>query len=162
MALFRDLDSRPSRREAEAVEQWMSSKHAFHVMRDHPAHDMPILAGMWGVKLNQNNLRPALRSVFLAMLRSASSYWEADDLNNIGSEDQALLERYLWPWAKALTLQHDSYHCDLFTKSHPWPSQRQEEEPNNFVGAPVALNSILRDPCPKKCRPREHQEWILC
>ena len=45
MVLFRDLDSRPSQREKAAVEQWLRSKHAFHVMRDHPGHDMAMLAG---------------------------------------------------------------------------------------------------------------------
>ena len=38
----------------EAVEEWMLSKHVVHVMRDHPGHDMPILAGMWGVKLEDS------------------------------------------------------------------------------------------------------------
>ena len=85
MALFRDLDSRPSRREMEAVEEWMLSKHVVHVMRDHPGHDMPILAGMWGVKLEdsrgrregrQGDVRSAFRAVFLALLRRKSTYYE--------------------------------------------------------------------------------------
>lgn len=168
VALFRDLDSRPSRREMEAVEEWMLSKHVVHVMRDHPGHDMPILAGMWGVKLEdsrghggrQGDVRSAFRAVFLALLRRKSTYY--DDQIAVGSQDQALLERYVWPWAKSLALQHDSYHCDLFAKSHPWPSRRPEEEANNFVGSPVALNSTLDEPCPKKCRPREHPEWRFC
>lgn len=87
VALFRDLDSRPSRREMEAVEEWMLSKHVVHVMRDHPGHDMPILAGMWGVKLEdsrghggrggrQGDVRSAFRAVFLALLRRKSTYYE--------------------------------------------------------------------------------------
>ena len=88
VALFRDLDSRPSRREMEAVEEWMLSKHVVHVMRDHPGHDMPILAGMWGVKLEdsrghggrrgggrQGDVRPAFRAVFLEILRRKSTYY---------------------------------------------------------------------------------------
>ena len=84
VALFRDLDSRPSRREMEAVEEWMLSKHVVHVMRDHPGHDMPILAGMWGVKLEdsrghggrQGDVRSAFRAVFLALLQRKSTYYE--------------------------------------------------------------------------------------
>ena len=77
VALFRDLDSRPSRREMEAVEEWMLSKHVVHVMRDHPGHDMPILAGMWGVKLDgRQGVRPTFRAVFLAILRRKSTYSE--------------------------------------------------------------------------------------
>ena len=48
-AAFRDLDSLLSAREAVAVRDWTRSKHAVHVMRDHPNHDMSILAGEDGV-----------------------------------------------------------------------------------------------------------------
>ena len=52
MAVFRDLDSIISKRETEAVFQWLNSKHAFHVMRDHPNHGaVPMMAGMWGAKV---------------------------------------------------------------------------------------------------------------
>ncbi len=44
-AAFRDLDSLLSEREARAVGDWMRSKHSVHVMRDHPSHDMAMLAG---------------------------------------------------------------------------------------------------------------------
>jgi hypothetical protein len=46
--LFRDVDSRPDERERAAVEEWLRSGLDFHVMRDHPEHCMPIMAGMWG------------------------------------------------------------------------------------------------------------------
>jgi hypothetical protein len=72
VALFRDLDSRPSLREVEAVKEWLQSKHVFHVMRDHPGHDMPMLAGMWGVKVAGQ--RPALRAVFLEMLHNRAAF----------------------------------------------------------------------------------------
>eukprot|EP00093_Oithona_nana_P009625 09625.XXX_377775_379280_1 [CDS] Oithona nana genome sequencing. len=159
VALFRDLDSRASSREVAAVQEWLQSKHVFHVMRDHPGHDMPILAGMWGVKLSSPQMRKALQAVFYQMLHADSAYWRGQI---ISSRDQALLERYLWPWAKDITLQHDSYHCDLFAKSHPWPTRRQEWETNNYVGAPFALNTTLSTTCPVKCRPRTHPEWNLC
>ena len=159
VALFRDLDSRASSREVAAVQEWLQSKHVFHVMRDHPGHDMPILAGMWGVKLSSPQMRKALQAVFYQMLHADSAYWRGQI---ISSRDQALLERYLWPWAKDITLQHDSYHCDLFAKSHPWPTRRQESGTNNYVGAPFALNTTLSTTCPVKCRPRTHPEWNLC
>lgn len=46
--LFRDCDSRLTAREAAAVEEWLTSGAEFHIIRDHPEHYMPILAGMWG------------------------------------------------------------------------------------------------------------------
>ena len=159
VAIFRDLDSRASAREVAAVHEWLQSKHVFHLMRDHPAHDMPILAGMWGVKLSSLSTRKALRAMFYQMLHADSAYWRG---GIISSRDQALLERYLYPWAKDIALQHDSYHCALFAKSHAWPTGRQVNQPNNYVGSPVALNSTLSTPCPLKCRPRAHPEWNLC
>src|SRR5262249_23762414 len=48
--ISRDTDSRLNQRERAAVEEWLSSDRDFHVMRDHPHHDVPILAGMWGVR----------------------------------------------------------------------------------------------------------------
>ena len=52
--MFRDLDSVITPREISAVSQWLDSKHAFHVMRDHPNHGtVPMMAGMWGVKVSK-------------------------------------------------------------------------------------------------------------
>ena len=162
VAMFRDLDSRPSQREVDAVHEWLQSKHAFHVMRDHPGHDLPMLAGMWGLKLapsgGDDDLRPILRRVFLAILRHPSAYWDYWDPQT----DQMILRRFFWPWAKTIMLQHDSFHCDLFAKSRSWPSQRPEGQLDNFVGSPVSLNATLTDECPLRCRPREHPEWKQC
>ena len=44
-------------------------------MRDHPGHDLPMLAGMWGIKLEEN-VRPILRKVFLASLKQSMMYWD--------------------------------------------------------------------------------------
>jgi hypothetical protein len=58
-AVFRDGDSRLSVREKMAVDEWIESGKTIHVMRDHPAHQIPygnnglgILGGMWGIKGN--------------------------------------------------------------------------------------------------------------
>ncbi len=140
-----------------AVEQWLRSKHAFHVMRDHPGHDMAMLAGMWGAKMTPAS-RPILRAVGLAMFKNRAAY-RSDNFH--GSQDQVLLNKYFWPWVRNLVMQHDSFHCDLFGKSHAFPSKRPDGV-NNFLGAPVALNSSLTDICPPKCRPRQNPEWKYC
>ena len=46
----RDTDSRLTARERAAVDEWLASDRDFHVMRDHPEHDVSILGGMWGVR----------------------------------------------------------------------------------------------------------------
>lgn len=48
--ISRDTDSRLSPREVLAVNQWISEGTDVHIMRDHPYHGVPILAGMWGVR----------------------------------------------------------------------------------------------------------------
>lgn len=48
--IFRDADSRLNVREKAAVDAWVESGRAGHIMRDHPQHTgCPVLAGMWGV-----------------------------------------------------------------------------------------------------------------
>ena len=41
--LSRDLDSRVSWREVFAVKEWLSTPATYHIMRDHPKHDIPML-----------------------------------------------------------------------------------------------------------------------
>ncbi|CAB3377639.1 Hypothetical predicted protein [Cloeon dipterum] len=38
VCIVRDLDGEISEREVNAVQEWLSSDHTFHVMRDHPGH----------------------------------------------------------------------------------------------------------------------------
>lgn len=46
--ILRDTDCRLGEREKRAVDVWINSGKAMHIMRDHPLHTHPILAGMWG------------------------------------------------------------------------------------------------------------------
>lgn len=50
ISIFRDTDSRLSMREKYAVDEWLATDKTFHIMRDHPFHNFPILGGMWGYK----------------------------------------------------------------------------------------------------------------
>ena len=48
--ISRDTDSRLNHREKSAVDEWINSDLGFHIMRDHPYHQYPVLGGMWGAK----------------------------------------------------------------------------------------------------------------
>lgn len=48
--LSRDTDSRLSPREVLAVNEWIADGTDVHIIRDHPYHAVPLLAGMWGVR----------------------------------------------------------------------------------------------------------------
>ena len=98
------------------------------------------------------------------------------------STDQALLETYIWPWAKFTVLQHDAFSCQKYSKSRSWPTKRIDNKTllqkfgnsdisiregnfkTNFVGSRFALNETLEADvvCPKRCRPPNHQDWIHC
>lgn len=48
--ITRDCDSRLSIREAAAVDEWIKEGTVCHIVRDHPFHNTPVLAGMFGIK----------------------------------------------------------------------------------------------------------------
>ena len=43
----------------------------------------------------------------------------------------------------------------------PFPTQRLNNTPLNFVGA-ANEGEHTEATCPEECRPRQHQDWILC
>jgi hypothetical protein len=69
--------------------------------------------------------------------------------------------RYVWPWAKKDAISHDSYLCEKYPGTRPFPTRRPME-PNNFVAAVVADNYTLDRECPAACRPAGHQDWTHC
>jgi len=50
VVLSRDADCRISSREVEAINMWLNSNKDFHIIRDHPYHNAPILGGLWGAR----------------------------------------------------------------------------------------------------------------
>ncbi len=114
IVLVRDTDSRVNPRERAAVEHWLASDFDFHIMRDHPFHDVPILAGMWGAR---NGVLRGLRSRFEAY--NPGDYWQ---------NDQDYLRSEVFPYVKDRSLVHDE-----FTAKRPFPVRRRGLE---FVGEP--------------------------
>lgn len=58
ITIVRDADSRISEREVSLVNEWLKSDKDFHIIRDNPAHTVPIMAGMFGMRNNCLNLIP--------------------------------------------------------------------------------------------------------
>ena len=89
--ISRDVDSLIFQREVDAVDQWIhQSNYTFHVMRDHKGHGSIILAGMFGIKVQQR--RDLVQGLARALILSGQ--------NSIGHQDQASLDQILWPVAK--------------------------------------------------------------
>ena len=127
--LFRDADSIVSRREASAIRQWVNSGLTGHIIRDHPFHFSPIMAGLWG-------------------LRPASAEWFQHDLENyVFSEhygsDQEFLAEKVYPRIVQHSLIHASFH------HHETKGQRGLFEIGNsrwgtFCGESVTSNVVIR------------------
>ena len=108
--LCRDLDSRPSQREVAAVREWLRSGLAIHSMRDHPAHNTPLLGASWGARLDTEagSARTLWAGSWAGILRDNLTYADRD----FKGPDQTILTLYVWPWAQSQAMQHDSYTCD--------------------------------------------------
>ena len=95
--LFRDADSVISQREAEAVDEWVKSDRRFHIMRDNGSHTELMLAGLWGVVSGSLPPLEKLMQRFLSVPLESQHF-----------ADQYFLRKYIWPYARASLLQHDS------------------------------------------------------
>lgn len=125
VVIARDTDSVISEREALAVHQWLNSGKDFHIMRDHPMHEYPILAGMWGCKAE------AFRD-----MASLVDKW--DELDYYGC-DQKFLGTVIYPRA----LKSALIHTDFIR----FPNEQVQPFPNpavlgKFVG--MSLTSTSR------------------
>ncbi len=66
---------------------------------------------------------------------------------------------HVWPWARNLSVQHDSYTCAQYPGSTAFPTRRTTEKANYVSAAP---NDLLLASCPAECRPEGHKDWIYC
>jgi len=48
--IIRDADSIITDREIELIKEWLNTSYNFHIIRDHPLHNMPIMGGLFAVK----------------------------------------------------------------------------------------------------------------
>lgn len=131
-AIFRDADSRISERERLAVQEWIRSGKALHVMRDHPYHAIPagnnqigILGGMWGIK---NGILPLNE-----MIRK---FYKSND--HTYGNDQAFLKMIY------NALENDKFTHDEFFEKKPFPIPRKN---GRFIGERIDEfeNPLTRD-----------------
>lgn len=109
--VVRDVDSRLNARDRLAVQDWVDSGAPSHVMRDHVNHcSAPMNGGMWGA------VRGALPS-----LGAQLDAWPAKDAY---AADLDFLAEKVWPELRHTHVAHDSYCCDRFPRTRPFPSRR--------------------------------------
>ncbi|CAG7720903.1 unnamed protein product [Allacma fusca] len=150
----RDLDSRLSQREKDAVDQWEDSGYPIHGMRDHPLHLTEIMGGMWGADNYKLCLDVAQEINFHMMQR----VWKQRSLN-----DQQILSHVVYGQHKNKILTHDSYTCNVYNDSIPFPTKRPQSK--EYVQRIVVIGSdptALDKMCPVACRPSYGQNWDYC
>ena len=130
--LSRDADSRFDYRERAAVEEWLDSRMAFHIMRDHPYHNAPILGGMFGARGG------SLKGFADVLTRNREAWAEQ---TGFWQCDQIFLRDYLYPLVRGDAMIHDEY-TDIDRDARPFPTPRIEHE---FVGD-VFNENEERDP----------------
>lgn len=112
--MSRDVDSRIELREIAAVTEWLSSPFDWHIMRDHPWHNVPMLAGMFGCK-NPEEIR---RLSKWSKIYRGQDYYQTD---------QVFLRSYIYQFARFSLMAHDEFfhfEDDLVTQSRPFPTPR--------------------------------------
>jgi hypothetical protein len=126
--LFRDADSVISRREAAAVEQWLTSGKRFHMMRDDCSHTELIMAGLWGVVAGS-----------LPPLEQLMQRFMSAPLQSRHFADQYFRRQYVWPYARASLMQHDSVFG--FMDAVPFPDEKMPDQ--SSVGNSEGLASFI-------------------
>ncbi len=120
--ISRDCDCRLSNREYRAVQEWIESGEKFHIMRDHPYHQAPILGGMWGAKSEY------LREIdFIQKIRD----WSNLKMKYILGVDQDFLARVIYPIVYDNSLEHSEFNIKFLREVRKFPTERLEYE---FVG----------------------------
>lgn len=112
--LIRDADSRLSRRERLAVDEWLASGADFHIIRDHPGHSPCIGGGLWGGKCG---LLPM--SDLISAWRGPKGPGARDSIYN---HDQLFLRDSIWPLIKDRHFAHDLCYRHIFPGAHPFPA----------------------------------------
>lgn len=114
--IVRDTDSRLNVRERAAVDAWLATGASAHAMRDHPWHNVPMLAGMWGIR---GGVLPDVRDLLVPYyLESQQPAWC----------DQRFLADVVVPRVKDSLVEHDEYFAGC-----PYPTGRRWRE---YVGQP--------------------------
>ncbi len=157
VAIFRDADSRINARELAAMDEWLKIGYPFHVMRDHNRHNVPVLAGMWGVAgpslraiigpMLQDWVRQCQEEVTAQLMHAPSSKAELAHALREKTRcfDQHFLTNALWPIMADYTLAHTSqgfHHGE--DDNRPFP-EHGDMGASRFVGDIIEANGLAKE-----------------
>ena len=117
--IIRNTDSVLSWRERAAVDEWIASGKDFHIMRDHPYHSkFTVPDGLWG---STHGAIPDITNILFKFTEDQPSFEVL----------QERLRKEIWKLAYTSKIQHDSFSCEKYYDSLPFPTKRKGWE---FVG----------------------------
>lgn len=118
---------------------------------------------MWGIYSKRNRkLADYIFKIYTNKTLIQVYNSNADAEKNKYDSDQKFLADYVYPLIKNDSIIHDSYHCDIFDNTLPFPSKRNNSMCHvGFVGDCMLSKVVLYD-CPVNCRPSNHKEWNFC
>jgi hypothetical protein len=135
--IVRDLDSRLNFRELMAVNEWIASGLGFHSMRDHQAHIVPVMAGMFGMRRGMFGNATSMT----ALVQKAITKYPDNVVPGCCGDDQNFLSMFVWPRIKSTTMDHDSTpgrgkrHGSKECRDFPSFPRSEEHDRNFYVGA---------------------------
>ena len=125
--ISRDCDSRLSKREKVAVDEWLASDKGFHTIHDHFQHSVPILGGLFGIK----------KGVFSELGRHAREWAQSHESR--WQCDQDFLTQVVWPVVQHDCMNHSEFHTNIWP-GKPIPLPRSGRE---FIGATYDENDNI-------------------
>ena len=126
VVIVRDADSRITEREKAAVDAWLESGDAFHIMRDHPLHTARIMGGMWGVRGGRLSDIHALICKW-----QARRFLDREACFRHKGMDQIFLTEMVYPRIQHDVCIHSEFTCFEGEKVSPFPVRGTHGE---FVG----------------------------
>jgi len=134
--ISRDADSHITEREVLAVEDWINSNKALHIMRDSVSHNRKILGGMFGIKKTYkiNNMN-ALISDLICYPRNYQ-------------DDENWLSNKLYPLFVNDMVVHDS--TNIFQPPDKTPECRSNLALGDHIGTSKNINDVIEDMYVKK------------
>ncbi len=118
--MSRDCDTTILVREQKAVMEWLDSGKLFHIMRDHPLHNVAIMGGMFGTRKN-----PKIPS-WKAHMNNVPQY------NASYMYDQIFLQQIVYPIVRDDAMIHSSFVRGQDEVCHNFPTEFDANY--NFVG----------------------------
>ena len=130
--ISRDADSRISKRDYTAVQEWITSDKSYHIIRDHPGgHWWPMNAGMWGCKGN----------IIQDISSKIKKYTLGKNFHD-KSIDQYFLKDVIYPEALKSLFLHDEYYN--YEKIGKIIKRDRKIDDFAFIGESIDENDIPR------------------